>query len=138
MKGLAMRLFHAGFDAHVVGEVAPPPVAIRDLLIVSARPGDFATISALLAITGNAGAKAAVVTAGPDSATAADADHVLTIPAQTMAGDQGERRSVLPMGSLFEASMLLTFELLVLRLRALKGESAETARASNQFGVIKV
>ena len=41
MRGLAMRLFHMGLDAHVVGDMTTPPLGAGDLLIVSAGPGDF-------------------------------------------------------------------------------------------------
>ena len=128
MKGLAMRLFHLGLDAHVVGEMSTPPVGGGDLLICSAGPGDFASIAALTKIAKDAGAKTAIVTAQPVSALAKSADHVLHIPAQTMADDQGAKTSVLPMGSLFELSQMLVFELLVLRLREIKGETADTMR----------
>jgi 6-phospho-3-hexuloisomerase len=128
MKGLAMRLFHLGLDAHVVGEMTTPPVGKGDLLVCSAGPGDFATIAALMNIAKQAGAKTAIVTAQPASKLARSADHVLHIPAQTMADDQGAKASVLPMGSLFELSQLLVFELLVLRLRDIKGETALTMR----------
>ena len=128
MKGLAMRLFHLGCDAHVVGEMTTPPVGPGDLLICSAGPGDFATITALTRIAKDGGAKIAIVTAQPGSALARSADHVLHIPAQTMADDQGGKTSVLPMGSLFELSQMLVFELLVLRLRDLTGETAITMR----------
>jgi 6-phospho-3-hexuloisomerase len=128
MKGLAMRLFHLGLDAHVVGEMTTPPVGTGDLLICSAGPGDFATIAALMKIAKDAGAKTAIVTAQPSSSLAKSADHVLHIPAQTMADDQGAKTSVLPMGSLFELSQMLVFELLVLRLRDLKGETATSMR----------
>jgi 6-phospho-3-hexuloisomerase len=128
MKGLAMRLYHLGLDAHVVGEMTTPPVGAGDLLIVSAGPGDFATIAALMRIAKDAGARTAVVTAQPSSNLARSADHVLHIPAQTMADDQGAGKSVLPMGSLFELSQMLVFELLVLRLRDIIGESAVSMR----------
>jgi len=128
MKGLAMRLFHLGLDAHVVGEMTTPPVGAGDLLIVSAGPGDFVTIAALMKIANDAGAKTAVVTAQPASNLAKSADHVLHIPAQTMADDQGAKTSVLPMGSLFELSQMLVFELLALRLRDINGESAASMR----------
>jgi 6-phospho-3-hexuloisomerase len=128
MKGLAMRLFHLGLDVHVVGEMTTPPVGTGGLLICSAGPGDFATITALMKIAKDAGAKTAIVTAQPSSNLAKSADHVLHIPAQTMADDQGARTSVLPMGSLFELSQMLVFELLVLRLRDLKGETAASMR----------
>ena len=128
MKGLAMRLFHLGLDAHVVGEMTTPPVGAGDLLIASAGPGDFASISALMKIAKEAGAKTAIVTAQPSSNLAKNADCVLHIPAQTMADDQGANASVLPMGSLFELSQMLVFELLVLRLRDIKGETPATMR----------
>jgi len=128
MKGLAMRLFHLGLDAHVVGEMTTPPVGAGDLLIVSAGPGDFASIAALMTIAKDAGAKTAVVTAQPSSHLAKSADHVLHIPAQTMADDQGAKASVLPMGSLFELSQMLVFELLALRLRDIMGETAASMR----------
>src|SRR5262245_46745351 len=128
MKGLAMRLFHLGLNAHVVGEMTTPPVSAGDLLICSAGPGDFASIAALMNIAKDAGAKTAVVTAQSASNLARSADHVLHIPAQTMADDRGAETSVLPMGSLFELSQMLVFELLVLRLREIRGETAETMR----------
>lgn len=129
MKGLAMRLFHLGLDAHVVGEMTTPPVGAGDLLICSAGPGDFASIAALTRIAKGVGAKTAIVTAQPASNLAKSADHVLHIPAQTMADDQGAKTSVLPMGSLFELSQMLVFELLALRLREIKGETAASMRA---------
>lgn len=45
------------------------------------------------------------------------ADSILELPAQTMADDQGEKRSsVLPMGSLYEGALFILFEVMVLRL----------------------
>jgi len=129
MRGFAMRLFHLGLDAHVVAEMTTPPIGAGDLLICSAGPGDFASIAALTSIAKGAGAKTAIVTAQPASNLAKSADHMLHIPAQTMANDQGPGTSVLPMGSLFELSQMLVFELLVLRLREIKGETVATMRA---------
>ena len=104
-------------------------MGIGDLLIVSAGPGDFATIEELMNIARTAGAKTAIVTAQISSNLARHADVVLHIPAQTMANDQTGKLSVLPMGSLFEASMMLVFELIILRLRDRLGETPESIRA---------
>ena len=128
MKGLAMRLYHLGLDAHVVGEMTTPPVGLGDLLIVSAGPGEFESIAALMARAKAAGARTAVVTAEPSSSLARAADVVLHIPAQTMARDRAAGASLLPMGSAYECAMMLIFEALVLRLRDRLGESAETMR----------
>ena len=104
-------------------------MGIGDLLIVSAGPGDFATIEELMNIARTAGAKTTIVTAQISSNLARHADVVLHIPAQTMANDQTGKLSVLPMGSLFEASMMLVFELIILRLRDRLGETPESIRA---------
>jgi len=129
MKGLAMRLYHLGLDAHVVGEMTTPPVGAGDLLFVSTGPGDLGSIAALMARAKDAGARTAVVTAQKDGGAARRADAVLVIPAQTMADDRGAAAtSVLPMGSLFETAMMIVFEVLVLQLRDRLGETAETTR----------
>jgi 6-phospho-3-hexuloisomerase len=129
MRGLAMRLYHLGLDAHVVGEMTTPPIEAGDLLFVAAGPGDFASVAALMERARSAGARTAVVTAEHAGGAAQRADAVLVIPAQTMARDTAAPTSVLPMGSLFEAAMMLVFEVLVLELRDRLGETAETMRA---------
>ena len=65
MRSLAMRLFHLGLDAHVVGDMTTPPVGPGDLLIVSAGPGQFSTVSALMGVAKEAGAATMCVTAEP-------------------------------------------------------------------------
>lgn len=130
MRALAMRLYHLGLDAHVVGDMSAPPVGPGDLLIVSAGPGEFATVAGLVGIARAAGARTACVTAEPRARVPRDCDRVLTIPAQTMANDLAPAgASVLPMGSLFEAAQFMAFEILVLLLRERLGVSRDSMRA---------
>jgi 6-phospho-3-hexuloisomerase len=118
MRALAMRLYHLGLDAHVVGDMSCPPVGPGDLLVISAGPGGFSTVNGLIGMARAAGARVACVTAQPQGAAPQAADLVFHIPAQTMADDQGTAAtSVLPMGSLFEGAQYLAFELLILALR---------------------
>lgn len=133
MKGFAMRLFHLGLDAHVVGDMTTPALGKGDLLIVSAGPGDFSTVSALLSVASQAGAQTACITAQPQGAASKAADLVLHLPAQTMADDQRTTQglSILPMGSLYEGVQYVVFELLVLRLRDRLGRSAAEMRANH-------
>ena len=128
MRALAMRLYHLGLDAHMVGDMSCPPVGPGDLLIVSAGPGDFATIAALVRVAQAAGATTACITAQPHAPVPKACDHVLTIPAQTMADDQAPA-SVLPMGSLFEGAQFLVFEILILMLRDHIGATPAAMRA---------
>jgi 6-phospho-3-hexuloisomerase len=132
IKGLAMRLFHLGLRSAVVGDMTTPPVAKGDLLIVSAGPGDFSTVSALIGVAKDAGARVLVVTAQPSGGAAEQADTVLHVPAQTMANDQGDAAtSVLPMGSLYEGALYVAFELLVLAVRDRLQVTPDAMRANH-------
>jgi 6-phospho-3-hexuloisomerase len=108
-----------------------PPIGAGDLLFVSAGPGDFSTVSALLGVAREAGARTLLVTAQPAGAAAARADIVLPIPAQTMADDTGAAVSVLPMGSLYEGAQYILFEVMILQLRERLGVSPEAMRANH-------
>ena len=117
IKGLAMRLYHLGLDAHVVGDMNCPPLGLGDLLICSAGPGFFSTVAALLKVAQADGAGTMLVTAQHAAECARLANFVLTVPAQTMADDQAPSRSILPMGSLYEGALYVLFEIMVLLLR---------------------
>lgn len=131
IRGFAMRLFHLGLAATVVGDMTTPPVGAGDLLVVSAGPGDFSTVAALMGVARTAGAETLVVTARADGAAAVRADHVLVVPAQTMADDQGVATSVLPMGSLYEGAQFVLFEIMVIKLRERLGIDRLVMRANH-------
>lgn len=131
MKGFAMRLFHLGLKASVVGDMTTPPIGQGDLLVVSAGPGNFSTVAALMGVARQDGARTMLVTATPQGEAAQLADAVLTIPAQTMASDQGPSTSVLPMGSLYEGAQYILFETLILELRERLAISPAAMRANH-------
>jgi len=128
MRALTMRLYHLGLDIHVVGDMSCPPLGEGDLFLVSSGPGRLSTVAALLGQARAAGARTACITAEPDGPDPKSCDLVLTIPAQTMARDQGST-ALLPMGSVFEGAQFLIFEILVLALRDRLGETSATMRA---------
>jgi len=129
MRALAMRLYHVGLDAHVVGDMSTPPVGSGDLFLASAGPGAFSTVLALLGVAHSAGARTMIVTAQPDGDAPREADVVVHLPAQTMADDRGPSTSVLPMGSLYEAAQLLFFDVVSIRLRERLGQEPEAMRS---------
>jgi 6-phospho-3-hexuloisomerase len=129
MKALAMRLHHLGCDVAIVGDMTAPPLGSGDLLLVSAGPGGFSTVEALMRVARDAGARIFLVTAQPGGPAAALADGLLVLPAQTMADDRGSTPSVLPMGSLYEGAEYVAFEMLVLRLREALGVDPAAMRA---------
>jgi 6-phospho-3-hexuloisomerase len=128
MKAFCMRLMHLGLDSHAVGDMTVPPLGSGDLLIASAGPGSFPTVIALLGAAREAGARTMVVTAQPSEPAPRLADLAIKLPAQTMANDLGERASLLPMGSLYEAAQLIFFDLISILLREKTGQSPEQMR----------
>jgi 6-phospho-3-hexuloisomerase len=128
MKALCMRFMHLGLDAHVVGDMTTPHLGSGDLLLVSAGPGQFSTVLALMGVARDAGARTLVVTAQPEGAAARQADTVIHLPAQTMARDLQAGASILPMGSLYEAVQLVFFDLISIMLRSKTEQSAEQMR----------
>ncbi|WP_299771571.1 6-phospho-3-hexuloisomerase [uncultured Tateyamaria sp.] len=131
MKSLAMRLFHLGLDAHVVGDMTTPPLGPGDLLIVSAGPGGFSTVDGLIGVAKAADAATMCVTATPGGTAPLSVDHIVHLDAQTMANDRTSQQSVLPMGSLFEAAQFLFFEMVILHLRDNLDLSADAMRGNH-------
>lgn len=129
IRGFAMRLFHLGLPVAVVGDMTMPALGSGDVLLVTSGPGETSTVLALMRTAKAAGATNLLLTAEPESSAAKLADFVLVIPAQTMASDQGERRtSVLPMGSVYEGALFVLFEVMVLKLGTLTGATREAMR----------
>lgn len=128
MKSLAMRLFHLGLDAHVIGDMTMPPLAGGDLLLISAGPGYFSTVEALRDTASKAGAKTLCFTSQVNGGVPEKCDFVLEVPAQTMASDQGKSKSILPMGSLYEGAQFVLFEIIILRVREIIDISFEDMR----------
>lgn len=132
IKGFAMRLFHLGLDVGVVGDMTVRHLGEGDLLIVSAGPGDFSTVSGLMGVAKQDGAKTLCFTAQPDAPCPKAADHVVHIPAQTMANDVGAAAtSVLPMGSLYEGVQYILYEGMILKLKERLGVTAEAMRGNH-------
>lgn len=128
LRGLIMRLFHAGLDAHYVGEMTCPAVGTGDLLILSCGPGNISMVEALAGVAKNAGSRILYITAEPDSPPAHLADTVVVIDAQTMASDT-DSSAILPMGSAFEISLFVLVDLITNRVRQRRKVSPELMRS---------
>lgn len=138
MRALCMRLAHLGLPAHCVGDVTAPPASSGDLLVASAGPGAFSTVDAICGAARGAGARVVLLTARPDGDfPRRQTDAVAHLPAQTMADDEdgtaaqgsSQSQAKLPMGSLYEGAMFVLFEMVVLELARVLGQSPTQMRA---------
>ncbi|MGV9307950.1 hypothetical protein ACWDLG_31640 [Nonomuraea sp. NPDC003727] len=128
LRGLVMRLFHAGLDAHYVGEMTCPAVGEGDLVVLSCGPGELSTVAALAGVAGRACARVLYLTAQPERPPAGQADRVVRVTAQTMADDRTST-SVLPMGSAYEIALLVLADLVTNRVRTRRSEPPRALRS---------
>ena len=115
VRAFAMRLMHMGMTVHVLGEVTTPGICAGDLLVVGSGSGRTAS---LVAATGKArelGARVLLFTIDPSSPIAQAADGVVQIPAPSpKASGSGQGQSVQPMGSLFEQTLFVLLDVVVM------------------------
>ena len=126
IKGFAMRLMHLGFEVYVVGEIVTPGIAAEDLLLVGSGSGSTASLVIYAEKARAAGAKIGLITIQEDSPVGKMADVVLTLPAPTPKTEKDLGfRSVQPMAALFEQSLMLALDALVLALMERFGKKTE-------------
>jgi 6-phospho-3-hexuloisomerase len=105
----AMRLMHAGFTTHAVGEATAPAMREGDGLLAISGSGETPITLYLAQLAVGFGARLLVVTARADSTLAGLADTVLEVPTA------GTRQFG---GSLFEQTALLLLDAFILDVTA--------------------
>jgi 6-phospho-3-hexuloisomerase len=128
MRGLVMRLFHAGLDVHYVGDMTTPAVGPGDLVVLSCGPGRISMVEALAGVARRDGARVLYLTAQPRTPPAGLADRVVHIAAQTMADDRNSA-AALPMGSAYEIALFVLVDLVTNEVRRRRSESVEELRS---------
>ena len=126
MKSFAMRLMHLGFDVYVVGEIVTPSITDKDVLLIGSGSGSTSSLVTSANKADAIDATICLLTIDGNSPIAKLASVVLTIPAPSPKVNRGFGfRSVQPMGSLFEQSLLLILDAIVLLLMEKTGKDAE-------------
>jgi 6-phospho-3-hexuloisomerase len=130
MRALGIRLMHLGKTVYVVGESTTPSILANDLLIVGSGSGQTPTQLAIAHKAQSQGAKILVFTTNPNSPLAKAADKHITLPALSLEDDaEGhDLISIQPMGTLFEQSLLIVCDAIILWLMLQTGVSAAQMR----------
>jgi 6-phospho-3-hexuloisomerase len=116
-KCFTMRLMHLGFTAYSVGEVVTPSIEAGDLLMIASGSGRTASLISMAKTAKSLKANVATITIYPQEEIAFMCSVVLQINAPTTKSkiDSGAI-SIQPMGSLFEQSLLIIMDHLILLL----------------------
>ena len=134
VKAFAMRLMHLGFTAFVVGETATPSATAEDVVVIGSGSGETASLVAIAEKAKAIGVRIALVTIVPDSSIGRLADARVRIEAPTpKAQRRGRTASIQPMGTLFEQTMSILLDSVILRLTERMGVDADAmfARHAN-------
>ncbi|WP_027956074.1 6-phospho-3-hexuloisomerase [Halobacillus kuroshimensis] len=124
-KSFVMRLMHIGLDAYAVGETVTAGLEEGDLLIIGTGSGETVSLAAVAEKAKRLGGKVAAVTINPDSTIGKTADLTVQMPGAPKDRGQEEFRTIQPMGSLFEQTMLVLYDALILGLMEKKGLDSE-------------
>jgi 6-phospho-3-hexuloisomerase len=126
MRALAMRLMHLGLQTFVVDDVTTPGISTGDLLLIGSGSGRTPSLVGYAMRVKEKGANLAVITADATSPVALQADVVILLLAPTpKAKAKTAPPSIHPMGTLFEQSLGLFNDLLILLLMEELGMDAE-------------
>ncbi|WJH36103.1 6-phospho-3-hexuloisomerase [Paenibacillus sp. CC-CFT747] len=120
-RAFAMRLMHLGVDAYVPGDTVTPALGAGDLLLAGSGSGETKSLTAMAQKARALSARVALVTVTPESTLGRLADLTVTLPGAAKEETGLQRTTVQPMGSLFEQTLLLFYDALLLRLMEKKG-----------------
>lgn len=122
MRCFAMRLMHLGLTSYVVGDTTTPAFGPGDLLVVASASGTTSGVVRVARKAKDLGGCVAVLTTRADSELALLADVTIVVPAYTdKVPVSVERLPVFPGGSLFEQSVLVLGDALVMPLAERRG-----------------
>ncbi|MEH7585112.1 6-phospho-3-hexuloisomerase [Priestia megaterium] len=114
-KSFAMRMMHMGIDAYVIGETVTSTFTKDDLLIIGSGSGETKSLIPIAQKAKELGGKVGVVTISPDSTLGKLADFIVKLPGAPKDQEQSNYQTVQPMASLFEQTLLLFYDALILR-----------------------
>lgn len=118
LKAFAMRLMHIGMNVHIVGDVVTPAFRQNDILLLASASGETNSLIQVAKKAHSLGGSVALLTIFPQSTLGQLADIIVKLPAYTDKLPDGPNnvKGVLPGGSMFEESVLLLGDAMVLRL----------------------
>lgn len=116
VRAFAMRLMHMGLRAYVVGETVTPNFEKDDLLIIGSGSGETKSLVSMATKAKSIGGAVAAVTIFPESTIGQLADLVITLPGSPKDQADSGTKTIQPMGSLFEQTLLLFYDAVILRL----------------------
>lgn len=131
-RAFAMRVMHMGKECHWAWDDTTPNVGPEDLFVITSGSGEIGHIHFVAEMAKAAGATIAVVTGTPDRKTPAVADLILWVPACVYKGKDNVVPSIQPMGCLFEQSLFILFDMMIIMMAEKQGISFDKMAARHR------
>jgi 6-phospho-3-hexuloisomerase len=132
VKTFAMRLNHLGLESYFLGEINLPATGLGDLLIIGSGSGNTKSVVTIAQIAQSKGLEVVSVTANTNSVIASLSSSLIHINCQNKESNPTPMSSVQPMTTLFEQSLLIFLDSLVLELMIrLKEDNESMSRRHN-------
>jgi 6-phospho-3-hexuloisomerase len=116
MKSFAMRLNHLNLEAYFVGEANLPRTENGDLIIIGSGSGNTKTVVTVAEIAKSKGLEVICITSNPESAIAKLSTSMVNLNCETKDRKKNIQLSIQPMTTLFEQSLLIFLDSLILIL----------------------
>ena len=126
MRAFGMRLMHLGKTVYVVGETTTPSITMGDLLILGSGSGRTTSLLAMAEQAQRRGAQVLLFTTDAESPLAKLSNLRVVIPAPSfrVTDEMHDSISIQPLGTLFEQSMFILCDSLILGIMQQTGVSA--------------
>lgn len=123
-RAFAMRLMHIGKETYVVGETVTPGIGPGDVLVLGSGSGETASLLSMAGKAKAAGAAVVAVTIFPESSIGRLADQTVKLPGAPKEQTDGGHITIQPMASLFEQTLLLFYDAVILRMMEETGQTS--------------
>jgi len=126
LKSFAMRLAQMGFEAYVIGETITTAMEENDLLVIGSGSGETESLVAMALKAKKIKGIIALITIYPQSSIGLIADLSIKVKAvSSKVKSTNQYCSIQPGASLFEISLLILLESIVLRLMEKSGKDSD-------------
>lgn len=125
MRALVMRLMHLGIPAYVVGETVTPGFTAGDVLLIGSGSGETASLLAAAQKAKKLGGVIGVITLKPQSSIGLLADYTILLSGSTKDAGSEQGQSIQPMGSLFEQTLLIVLDSIIMSLMDKQGMDSQ-------------
>lgn len=126
MKTFSMRLNHLNLASNYLGEVSTPNTGKGDLLIVASGSGNTKSTLSICEIAKANNLDVICITSNDSSKIVKLSSSYILLNCQTKETESKDRKSIQPMTTLFEQSLLIFLDSLVLNLMHVTNESHES------------